>query len=84
MSTSLGGRAAFSCKPIIMHIDVPRGAKMAYVDSADPLIGTNVITQVPGEREVILQRGTQYKVRKIETDAEGKGHVWARITKQEH
>ena len=84
MSTSLGGKAAFSHEPIIMHIDVPKGAKMAYVDSADPLVKTNVITQFPGEREVILQRGTQFKVSKVETDAEGKVHVWAKLTKQQH
>lgn len=82
MSTSLGGSAAFGGE-VRMHIHVPTGNKMAYVGPDSPSRHSNVISQYPSEREMILQRGTRFTVTKIEQNG-GTTDVWVTVTGQDH
>lgn len=84
LSTSLGGHAAFASKPVFMHIEVPEGTKAAYVDGESITDVKGVITEFPGERELIIQRGTTFYVRNVEVGDDGKPHIYAEIRRQEH
>lgn len=53
LSTSAGGRAAFSGKPAILEVECPVGTPMAYVAP---------ISNYPHENEMLLQAGLEYKV----------------------
>lgn len=57
MSTSVGGRAAFSSKPVIMEIECPMGTPMAFVKG---------ISHYPNESEILLKSGTNYRVLRVE------------------
>jgi hypothetical protein len=62
MSTSLGDRAAFSSKPVILHLRIPAGTPAVYVDK---------VSMNKGENELLLTHGrrwtpTQVEIRKNE------------------
>jgi hypothetical protein len=74
MSTSLGDKAAFSYKPVILHLRVPAGTPAIYLDR---------ISSSPGERELLLIHGrrwlpTQVEIRKNEY-GEKVYHVYGKI-----
>lgn len=57
MSTSVGGKAAFSSKPVLMEIEVPRGTPMAFVKA---------ISHYQNENEMLLQAGLKYRVLRVD------------------
>jgi hypothetical protein len=62
LSTSVGGSAAFSSKPVIMEIEIPKGARAAYVDH---------ISVCSGEKEMIIARGTEMRILSIDETGSG-------------
>lgn len=60
VSTSVGGRAAFSSNPVIMEIQVPRGAKGAYINDISHF--KNI------EYEFLLAPGTKFKILRVTKD----------------
>lgn len=61
LSTSVGGRAAFSGQ-VMMEVECPKGTPMAYVDH---------ISKHSGENEMLLQKGLYYRVLRIEKKTVG-------------
>jgi hypothetical protein len=57
VSTSVGGRAAFSSNSVIMEIEVPKGALAAYLKP---------ISNFPGENELLLAPGTRFRILRVE------------------
>ena len=57
MSTSLGDKAAFSGKPVILHLRVPAGTPAVYLDR---------ISSHPGERELLLGHGRRWMPTQVE------------------
>ncbi|MFI2432189.1 ADP-ribosyltransferase [Streptomyces sp. NPDC018693] len=68
-STSLGKNAAFDYKPMIMHLRVPQGTPALWIDH---------ISVNKGERELLLARGTEYKVTRVFQEG-GKWHVYGEV-----
>jgi hypothetical protein len=56
VSTSVGGRAAFSSNNVIMEIEVPKGAKAAYLKP---------ISNFPSENELLLAPGTRFRILQV-------------------
>ncbi|MFE9167915.1 ADP-ribosyltransferase, partial [Streptomyces kebangsaanensis] len=72
-STALGKTPPppFDGKPVWMHLRVPKGTPALWLDH---------LSQVPGERELLLARGTEYKVTRVFMDeADGKWHVYGEV-----
>ncbi|WP_329134256.1 ADP-ribosyltransferase [Streptomyces sp. NBC_00670] len=72
-STALGKTPPppFDGKPVWMHLRVPKGTPALWLDH---------LSQFPGERELLLARGTQYKVTRVVMDeAAGKWHVYGEV-----
>jgi hypothetical protein len=71
-STALGKNvpAAFSYKPVVMHLRVPKNTPALWIDH---------ISANPGERELLLARGTEYKVTRVFMDDAGKWHVYGEV-----
>jgi hypothetical protein len=71
-STALGRTVppAFAWKPVVMHLRVPEGTPALWLDH---------ISKNPGERELLLARGTQYKVTRVFADDAGKWHVYGEV-----
>ncbi|WP_328413981.1 protein phosphatase [Streptomyces violaceus] len=69
-STSLGKTAAFDHQPMIMHLRVPKGTPALWIDH---------ISLNKGERELLLARGSQYKVTRVFQDTAGKWHVYGEV-----
>lgn len=62
MSCGAGKATGFDYKRVIFNIYAPAGTKMAYADN---------FSHYKGENEMILQRGTQFRVAKIEENPKG-------------
>ena len=62
--------AAFRYKPVVMHLRVPKDTPALWIDH---------ISANPGEREILLARGTQYKVTRVFMDDAGKWHVYGEV-----
>ncbi|MER6354553.1 ADP-ribosyltransferase, partial [Streptomyces sp. NPDC001634] len=72
-STALGKTPPppFDAKPVRMHLRVPKGTPALWLES---------LTQVKGERELLLARGTEYKVTRVFMDeSDGKWHVYGEV-----
>ncbi|MFI8994629.1 ADP-ribosyltransferase [Streptomyces sp. NPDC053542] len=72
-STALGKKPPppFDQKPVYMHLRVPQGTPALWLEH---------ITQVKGERELLLARGSEYKVTRVFMDeADGKWHVYGEV-----
>ncbi|MCX4700739.1 ADP-ribosyltransferase [Streptomyces sp. NBC_01373] len=69
-STSLGKDPAFEHKPVHMHLRVPKDTPALWIDH---------ISANKGERELLLARGTEYKVTRVFEDAAGKWHVYGEV-----
>jgi hypothetical protein len=68
LSTSLGGPAAgFADKQAILHMEVPAGTPALWVE--------NVPSAFPGERELLLGRGMEYRVDRVVFEG-GQWHVY--------
>lgn len=62
MSTSIGGSPAFG-GPVMIEVEVPPGTPMAYVEAPpDTAVSYSMVTQHPGEREIVLGAGLHYKI----------------------
>ncbi|EYT81077.1 hypothetical protein CF54_21645, partial [Streptomyces sp. Tu 6176] len=61
---------AFRYKPVVMHWRVPKGTPALWIDH---------ISANPGEREILLARGTDYKVTRVFMDDAGKWHVYGEV-----
>lgn len=70
LSTSAGGKEAFSSKEATLEIECPVGTPMAYVDP---------ISKVPGENEMLLQAGMEYKVLQVRMSPQGKPIIRLRV-----
>uniref|UniRef100_UPI003D714DB6 ADP-ribosyltransferase n=1 Tax=Streptomyces sp. bgisy153 TaxID=3413793 RepID=UPI003D714DB6 len=68
-STSLGRTPAFDFKPMTMHLRVPKGTPALWIDH---------ISVNKGERELLLARGTEYKVTRVFQEG-GKWHVYGEV-----
>ncbi|WP_308432437.1 ADP-ribosyltransferase, partial [Streptomyces echinoruber] len=72
-STALGKTVPppFDLKPVHMHLRVPKGTPALWIDH---------ISANPGEREMLLARGTKYKVTRVFLDeTDGKYHVYGEV-----
>ncbi len=71
-STALGKTPPppFDKKPVWMHLRVPKDTPALWLES---------ITQVKGERELLLAKGSEYKVTRVFQDTMGKWHVYGEI-----
>ncbi|MEU6219882.1 ADP-ribosyltransferase [Streptomyces sp. NPDC047022] len=71
-STALGKTPPppFDGKPVWMHLRVPKGTPALWLDH---------ISEFPGERELLLARGTQYRVTRVFMDHAGKWHVYGEV-----
>ncbi|WP_330345355.1 protein phosphatase [Streptomyces longwoodensis] len=71
-STALGEGPPppFDQKPVYMHLRVPEGTPALWLDH---------LSKYPGERELLLARGTQYKVTRVFLDDAGKWHVYGEV-----
>lgn len=70
LSTSAGGKEAFSSKEATLEIECPIGTPMAYVDP---------ISKVPGEKEMLLQAGMEYKIIQVRMSPGGKPIIRMRV-----
>ena len=57
-------------KPVVMHLRVPKDTPALWIDH---------ISANPGEREILLARGTQYKVTRVFMDDADKWHVYGEV-----
>ncbi|MFE1855632.1 ADP-ribosyltransferase, partial [Streptomyces sp. NPDC059489] len=71
-STALGKTPPppFDAKPVWMHLRVPKGTPALWLDH---------LSKYPGERELLLARGTEYKVTRVFMDEAGKWHVYGEV-----
>ncbi|WP_033285876.1 ADP-ribosyltransferase [Streptomyces sp. NRRL F-525] len=72
-STALGETVPppFDLKPVYMHLRVPKGTPALWIDH---------ISANPGEREMLLASGTEYKVTRVFLDeTDGKYHVYGEV-----
>ena len=60
----------FDAKPVWMHLRVPKDTPALWLES---------ITLVKGERELLLARGTEYKVTRVFVDEAGKWHAYGEV-----
>ncbi|MFD7435646.1 ADP-ribosyltransferase, partial [Streptomyces sp. NPDC059861] len=74
-STSLGKDPAFEHQPVVMHWRVPKGTPALWID---------YISANKGERELLLARGTQYKVTRVFMDSAGKWHAYGEVLPRSH
>ncbi len=70
MSSSLG-EAAFSNKEAILHLKVPAGTPAIYMEK--------VSHYGAGERELLLRRGSEYRVDRVILDDQGKWQVFGEV-----
>lgn len=68
-STSIGGHAAFSSKPVIMEVEAPPGTPMAFVDP---------FSLAKGENEMLLAAGLDFEILSV-TQVGHQPHVRVRI-----
>ncbi|MEU0722571.1 ADP-ribosyltransferase, partial [Streptomyces sp. NPDC006140] len=71
-STALGKTPPppFDSLPVWMHWRVPKGTPALWIDH---------LSKHPGERELLLAKGSEYKVTRVFQDAMGKWHVYGEI-----
>ncbi|MFF5185211.1 ADP-ribosyltransferase [Streptomyces sp. NPDC000345] len=72
-STALGEGPPppFDQKPVYMHLRVPEGTPALWLDH---------LSKYPGERELLLARGSKYRVTRVFLDeADGKWHVYGEV-----
>jgi len=69
-STSLGKDPAFAFQPVHLHLRVPEGTPALWIDH---------ISANKGERELLLARGTEYKVTRVFQDEAGKWQVYGEV-----
>ncbi|GAA3304144.1 hypothetical protein GCM10020295_54520 [Streptomyces cinereospinus] len=71
-STALGKTPPppFDGKPVWMHLRVPKGTPALWIDH---------LSKYPGERELLLARGSEYKVTRAFMDQAGKWHVYGEV-----
>ncbi|CAL9315775.1 ADP-ribosyltransferase [Streptomyces sp. SudanB52_2052] len=71
-STALGKTPPppFDSNPVWMHWRVPKGTPALWIDH---------LSKNPGERELLLAKGSEYKVTRVFQDAMGKWHVYGEI-----
>ncbi|MEU0196982.1 MULTISPECIES: ADP-ribosyltransferase [unclassified Streptomyces] len=71
-STALGKTPPppFDSLPVWMHWRVPKGTPALWIDH---------LSKNPGERELLLAKGSEYKVTRVFQDAMGKWHVYGEI-----
>lgn len=65
-STSIAPEPAFGYKPVWMIIDVPPGARATYVSYGPKGSNAQPLSQVPRETELVLDRGSRYRVDRVE------------------
>ncbi|GAB7063029.1 hypothetical protein JCM12681A_47390 [Streptomyces mexicanus] len=68
-SVSLG-ETSVRYNDVTFHLRVPKGTHALYIDR---------ISLNPGERELIIDRGAQYKVTRVFMDEKGKWHAYGEI-----
>ncbi|GAA3386787.1 hypothetical protein GCM10017752_00130 [Streptomyces roseoviridis] len=73
MSTSLGDHpvSAFKDKPGILHLRVPEGTDAIWMEKVSHF--------GMGERELLLGRGTSYKVTRAFEDENGQWHIYGEV-----
>ncbi|POX41733.1 hypothetical protein C3486_08565, partial [Streptomyces sp. Ru73] len=72
-STALGKTPPppFNLKPVHMHLRVPKGTPALWIDH---------LSKHPGERELLLAKGSEYKVTRVFMDeTDGKWHVYGEV-----
>ncbi|WP_432139908.1 ADP-ribosyltransferase, partial [Streptomyces sp. bgisy154] len=71
-STALGKSPPppFDQKPVWMHLRVAKGTPALWIDH---------LSKYPGERELLLAKGSEYKVTRVFMDQAGKWHVYGEI-----
>ncbi|ANH91522.1 protein phosphatase [Streptomyces sp. SAT1] len=72
-STALGKTPPppFDQKPVWMHLRVAKGTPALWIDH---------LSKYPGERELLLARGSEYKVTRVFFDeAQGKWHIYGEV-----
>ncbi|MFI0775319.1 ADP-ribosyltransferase, partial [Streptomyces sp. NPDC021212] len=69
-STSLGKDSAMDWKPVQMHLRVPKDTPALWIDH---------ISANKGERELLLARGTEYKVTRVFQDEGGQWQVYGEV-----
>jgi hypothetical protein len=72
-STALGRTPPppFDGKPVWMHLRVPKGTPALWIDH---------LSKYPGERELLLARGSEYKVTRVFFDeAQNKWHLYGEV-----
>ncbi|WP_369389179.1 ADP-ribosyltransferase [Streptomyces sp. CG1] len=71
-STALGKTPPppFDSKPVWMHLRVPKDTPALWIDH---------LSKYPGERELLLARGSEYKVTRVFMDEAGKWHVYGEV-----
>ena len=60
----------FDAKPVWMHLRVPKDTPALWLES---------ISLVKGERELLLARGTEFKVTRVFVDEVGKWHAYGEV-----
>jgi hypothetical protein len=71
-STALGKTPPppFDSKPVWMHLRVPKDTPALWIDH---------LSKYPGERELLLAKGSAYKVTRVFQDTMGKWHVYGEL-----
>lgn len=72
-STSVGGHAAFSGKPVVVEIEAPPGTPMAWI---------RPVSQYPSENEMLLAAGLSYRIISVKKVG-GKSVVRVRVVREE-
>jgi uncharacterized linocin/CFP29 family protein len=72
-SSSVGGRAAFSSKPVLLEIEAPKGTNMAFLKG---------ISHFSTENEMLLAPNTHFKILRVR-EAHGQIVVRVRVTHTE-
>lgn len=72
-STSVGGHAAFSGKPVLVEIEAPPGTPMAWIKP---------VSQYPSENEMLLAAGLSYRIISVKKVG-GKSVVRVRVVREE-
>ncbi|MEU7489524.1 ADP-ribosyltransferase, partial [Streptomyces sp. NPDC042319] len=77
-STALGKTPPppFDLKPVHMHLRVPKDTPALWIDH---------LSSFPGERELLLAKGSEYKVTRVFMDeTDGKWHVYGEVLPRPH
>lgn len=69
-STSVGGKAAFSGKPVLLEIEAPPGTPMSWLEPH---------SKYPGEHEMLLAAGLRYRIVSVSKNSAGKSVVRLRV-----